>query len=98
MPLLHSAEDRNGDRITADPEVGRARLFRTIASVLDVEPDTLSDASSPDTVETWDSLNHLNIAMAIETEFGVALKAEDIMTMRDVALICAALRQHGVDL
>lgn len=82
--------DANGD--------GRARLFRTIASVLDVEPDTLSDESSPDTVETWDSLNHLNIAMALETEFGVALKAEDIMTMRDVALICAALRQHGVDL
>jgi hypothetical protein len=35
--------------------------------------------------------------MAIESEFGIALTAEQVMEMGSIALIRAIVRQHGVD-
>jgi acyl carrier protein len=99
MATVHS-DNRNRDGVTvaASSEAGDARLYLTIASVLGVDVDGISDESSPDTVTAWDSLNHLNIAMALETEFGLAFTAEDIVTMSNVRLIRQVLRSHGADL
>ena len=44
------------------------RLYKTIAEVLGVPSDSINDDSSPETIPTWDSLNHLNIVMALEFE------------------------------
>lgn len=73
------------------------RLYRTIAEVLDVAPDSLSEESSPDTIPSWDSLNHLNLVMALESEFAVSLSAEDALDMRNVALIRTILREYAVE-
>jgi acyl carrier protein len=74
------------------------RLYGTIAGVLDVPPGSLSDESSPDTIPSWDSLNHLNLVMALESEFGVSLSVDDTLEMVDVRLIRAILNKYGVEL
>lgn len=71
------------------------RLYRTIGQVLGVPAGSLSEESSPDSLESWDSLHHLNLVMALESEFGVSLTAEDVVDMRSVALIRVILRQYG---
>lgn len=71
------------------------RLYQTIAEVLGVAPDALSGESSPETIASWDSLNHLNLVMALESEFEIALPVEDALAMRNVALIQTILRKHG---
>jgi acyl carrier protein len=77
---------------------GRQRLYATIGAVLDAAPESLDGQSSPDTLPRWDSLNHLNLAVAIETEFGVSLSPQDVLDMRSVELIETILRDHGVDI
>jgi acyl carrier protein len=72
------------------------RLCRTISAVLGVPADSLSDDASPDTVAEWDSMGHLNLVMALESEFGVSLSAEDALGMRNVAAIRRLLRGRGV--
>jgi acyl carrier protein len=84
-------------QVVLDDEPADDRLRRTIAAALNVAADELSEESSPDTIAAWDSLNHLNIVMAIEGEFDVTLSADDVMEMRNVGLIRTILRQHGVD-
>jgi acyl carrier protein len=74
------------------------RLYRTIAGVLDVTPDLLTEKSSPDTIPGWDSLNHLNLVMALESEFGISLSVDDTLEMADVALIRGILSKYGVEL
>ncbi len=74
------------------------RLYQTIAEVLGVVPGALSEESSPETIASWDSLNHLNLVMALESEFKIALPVEDALEMRNVALIQTLLRKHGVEL
>ena len=48
-------------------------------------------------LSAWDSLNHLNLVMAIEEEFKVSLSPDDTLDMRDVGQIRAILRTHGVE-
>jgi acyl carrier protein len=73
------------------------RLYQTIAGVLDVPADSLSEGSSPDTISTWDSLNHLNLVMALESEFGISLSIDDTLEMGSVALIRDIVRKHGAE-
>jgi len=73
------------------------RLSQTVAEVLGVTPDELSEESSPDTVSSWDSLGHLNLVIALEEEFGIRLSADDVLAMRSVRLIRHILHQSGAE-
>jgi acyl carrier protein len=43
--------------------------------------------SSPDTVDGWDSLQHLNLILALEEEFGISLTEAQMIEMLSVGLI-----------
>lgn len=73
------------------------RLYRTLHAVLGMPAEELPDEASPDTIATWDSLNHLNLVLALEAEFGVSLSAQDVLDLRTVGLIRTVLRDHGVE-
>jgi acyl carrier protein len=42
----------------------------------------LSPASSPATVESWDSVQHLNLVLALEEKFSLQLSPEEIEQMK----------------
>ena len=73
------------------------RLYETVAAVLGVPPTTLGDESSPETIKTWDSLNHLQLVMALEAAFSISLTPEDVVDMRNLGLVRTILRDYGVD-
>lgn len=52
----------------------------------------LNEESSPDNVESWDSLKHLNLILAIEQDFGITLSDEEIIEMMNVQLILEILK------
>jgi acyl carrier protein len=68
-----------------------------MAAVLGIAELSLTEASSPDTIPAWDSLNHLNVIMAMEQEFGVEFSPDDAMNMVDVSRIRSLLRGYGVE-
>jgi acyl carrier protein len=74
------------------------RLYRTIEAALGVGPGLLSEQSSPQSIAEWDSLNHITLVMALESEFGIEMSAEDALEMRTVGRIRSILREYGVDL
>jgi acyl carrier protein len=56
---------------------------RGIASdILGVPATRLSAASSPATIENWDSVQHLNLVLALEEKFGLQLSPEEIDRMK----------------
>lgn len=67
--------------------IDESKLRQVISNVLGVPLDSIDDDSSPDNIEKWDSLSHLNLVMAIEAEFNVELTPEDSMDMLSVKLI-----------
>jgi acyl carrier protein len=76
---------------------GEGRLQRTLASVLGIDALGISDELSSESMASWDSLNHLNLVMALEQEFGIALSADEALAMRSVGRIRAVLAGHGID-
>lgn len=69
------------------------RVLHTIADVFGLDWRSLNDDSSPETITNWDSLNHLNLVMAIESEFEISLSAKDIFAMQSIASIRRVLDQ-----
>jgi len=58
---------------------------RGVASDLfSVPMDRITANSSPDTIDTWDSIQHLNFVLALEEKFGLQLSPEEMEQMRSV--------------
>ena len=59
--------------------------IRGVASDLfNVPVDRINAASSPETIESWDSTQHLNFVLALEEKFGLQLSPEEMEQLRNV--------------
>jgi acyl carrier protein len=62
-----------------------------IADVFGVDASSVHIDSSPQTIEAWDSMGHLNLILALEQSFGVQFSPEEVAAMTSVRAIDAAL-------
>jgi len=58
-----------------------SRVLQIFSDVLGQDAGPISLDSTPDTVSTWDSLQHLNLVLAFEEEFCVQFLPEEIETL-----------------
>jgi acyl carrier protein len=59
--------------------------IRTMASDLfGVPAERITADSSPQTLEAWDSIQHLNLVLALEEKFSVQLSPEEIEQMTNI--------------
>lgn len=68
-------------------------IRRIVSDVLGVPAAQLTDASSPETIDSWDSIQHLSIVMALEQALGVQFDPDDIEKMRSVGRIEETVRR-----
>ena len=63
---------------------------QAIASdIFGVSAGKITADSSPETIENWDSMQHLNLVLAIEEKFAVQLAPEDIEQMKTIGAAAA---------
>jgi acyl carrier protein len=67
------------------------RVRGIAADVLEVSAAKISADSSPETNDTWDSVHHLNLVLALEQEFAVQFEPEEIDQMKDIQHILEIL-------
>ncbi|MGD9722105.1 MAG: acyl carrier protein [Pirellulales bacterium] len=72
------------------------RTCRLVAEVLGLPADQVTRATSHETIDNWDSLNLLNILMAVEGEFGVSVSPEEAADFVSVERIVTVLASKGV--
>ena len=58
-----------------------------MAAILEVEESTIDQDASMDNVESWDSIKHMDLILAIEEEFGVSVPDEEAADLTSYALI-----------
>ena len=56
-------------------------IFRDI---FDEDDMIISDTTSSDKIEDWDSLNHINLVSAIEKEFEIKFSLGELITLKNV--------------
>ena len=64
------------------------------ADLFGVAEDAIGAESSPETVEGWDSIQHLNLVLALEERFGFQLSPEDMDEMRTVGQIAHVVERR----
>ena len=67
---------------------------RNIASdIFGIPVDQVTAESSPQTIENWDSMQHLNLVLVVEEKFGVQFEPEDIEAMKNVGAVAALVEK-----
>jgi acyl carrier protein len=64
-----------------------------MSAVLKVPADEIGEESSMDTIASWDSLQHMNLVLALEEEFGVSVPDEDAANITSYKLIRTVLQE-----
>lgn len=67
------------------------RVRAIAADILDVQPGRITPRSSAGSIETWDSLQQLNLVLALEQEFDLQFEPEEMEQMDSVERIVALL-------
>ena len=67
---------------------------RNVASdIFGIPADQITTESSPETIGNWDSMQHLNLVLAIEEKFGVQFDPEDIEHMNNVGAVATLVEK-----
>ena len=72
------------------------RIHQVVSRVFGIPLEKVTENSSPDNIEKWDSLSHINLIVSIEAEFAINLTPEEAMEMLSVKLIRLTLAEHGI--
>lgn len=69
------------------------RVKEVMSKIFNVDVNKVGDDASPDTIEDWDSLHHMNLILALEDEFKVVFSDEQINEMLNFKLILVVLQE-----
>ena len=70
------------------------KLKRIMSNVFQISQDEIDENTSVDTVENWDSLQHLNLILALEQGFSISLSTEDVVKMTRLEAIEEVLERY----
>ncbi|MCP1675794.1 acyl carrier protein [Natronocella acetinitrilica] len=71
-------------------------ITSTFADIFGLDEASITDDMTPETVELWDSLNHLRLITALEEAFGFRLSMSDIeYMMGSVARVREVVDRHA---
>lgn len=62
-------------------------LKQVMSAVLGLPADAITEATSMDTLDSWDSIKHMNLVLALEEEFGLSIPDEDAANITSYPLI-----------
>jgi acyl carrier protein len=63
------------------------RVRRIVSDALQLPIEQVQPTTSPDDVEGWDSIQHLNMVLGLEQEFGVQFDPDEIEKLLSVELM-----------
>ena len=65
----------------------KEKIYTLMSNVFEVSVSELSEDSSFDSIESWDSIRHLNLILALEEEFGITVPDEEVGNLVNYKLI-----------
>jgi acyl carrier protein len=62
----------------------RSKLNAVFRDVFDDESISVTDATTAQDIDGWDSLNHVNLIVAVEKAFGIKMTTREATTLANV--------------
>lgn len=70
------------------------KLNEIFQDVFDDDTITVTDTTTADDIEEWDSLEHINLIAAVEQEFGMKFNMGQIVSMKNVGEMADIIMQQ----
>lgn len=71
------------------------RLTRVFREVFGDNDITLNDGTTSEDIEDWDSFEHINLVVAVETEFQFKIPMGKVVTMKNVGEMVDLILDSG---
>lgn len=75
-----------------------ATLNEIFQDVFDDEDIVVDAETNSDTIEDWDSLEHINLVVAIEKAFGLKFSMDEVTGMKNVGEMVEIIKARGTKL
>ena len=69
------------------------RIKNVMSAVFEIPANKIGKESSPDNIESWDSLKHMNIVVALEEEFNIQFTDDEIIELINFSLMEAVIKE-----
>ncbi|MBQ1285551.1 MAG: acyl carrier protein [Lachnospiraceae bacterium] len=73
-------------------------LNEIFQDVFDDEDIVVDAGTNSDTIEDWDSLEHINLVVAIEKAFGLKFSMDEVTGMKNVGEMVEIIKARGTKL
>ena len=70
-----------------------AQLKSIVATVLGIPESMISTDLSPDLLEKWNSLRHMNLVTAVEEEFNIVFEYDEIVKVMEYRILEEIVRR-----
>lgn len=67
-------------------EINKKIIF-IMATIFNIDIDSISENAAPDTLEEWDSLKHMTLIVALEQEFNIRFTDDEVTDLLNLELI-----------
>jgi acyl carrier protein len=71
-------------------------VFKTASEIFGVSMNQINENSSMETIKEWDSLNHMNLMMALEEEFSIQFDNDEVMKLTSIPAILTSLKRRNL--
>lgn len=71
----------------------RAKAVKLFSRIMELDEKTVTDSSSPDNVEGWDSLTHIELISSLEEEFSIQISPEESIDLENFEMIISFIEQ-----
>jgi len=68
-----------------------SRLKSVMAAAWQIESNEIPDDAALNAFKYWDSLGHITMLLAVESEFGLKLNEDSVQNLRSISDILSAL-------
>jgi acyl carrier protein len=72
------------------------KLKQIFADVFGVDSNFIDENSSVDTIEKWDSFNHMKLVLVLEEQYDVKFQMDQTIEMLSYPLVKVVLSEHGI--
>ena len=71
------------------------QVIQTVAETLNVPFSSITQDSSAENTDAWDSLAQVNLMIALEQTFDITLDVEDFMKLNSISSITAFIEDNS---
>ena len=69
------------------------RIKNVLSAVFDIPVQEINGNSSTDTIDSWDSLKHMNLIITLEEEFNITIPDTEVGNMLTYGLVLLIVKE-----